>query len=75
MLTHVLTDDDYAASTLAHVLNMGRTLEKFLLDRAERAAFALWNEETGFMEARNADGSWAGEHRGWTEGERFLAPP
>jgi Glycosyl hydrolase family 92 len=33
-----------------------------------RAPFTLYNDETGFMEARNADGSWAGEDRGWTEG-------
>jgi putative alpha-1,2-mannosidase len=33
-----------------------------------RAPFLLFNDATGFMEARNADGSWAGEDNGWTEG-------
>ncbi|KAF9523228.1 glycosyl hydrolase family 92-domain-containing protein [Crepidotus variabilis] len=64
--------DDYSASTLARVLKKGRTLEKFLLDRATRAPFDLWNEATGFMEAKNADGSWAGESRGWTEGDKWA---
>jgi putative alpha-1,2-mannosidase len=31
--------------------------------------FNLFNDQTGFMEARNQDGSWAGEDRGWTEGQ------
>ena len=34
-----------------------------------RAPFVLYNDLTGFMEARNKDGSWAGGTRGWTEGE------
>ena len=33
-----------------------------------RTPFTLFNPDTGFMEARNEDGSWAGEDRGWTEG-------
>jgi len=33
--------------------------------------FTLFNDATGFMEARNADGSWAGEDNGWTEGKSY----
>jgi putative alpha-1,2-mannosidase len=36
------------------------------------ASFTLFNDETGFMEARNADGSWAGEDEGWTEGDKWV---
>lgn len=35
------------------------------------APFTLYNNVTGFMEARNKDGSWAGDTRGWTEGKPF----
>lgn len=47
---------------------LGKPEADFLLERSKRAPFTLWNEKTGFFEARNADGSWAGEDRGWTEG-------
>lgn len=33
-----------------------------------RAPFFIYNNATGFMEARNANGSWAGPDNGWTEG-------
>jgi putative alpha-1,2-mannosidase len=32
----------------------------------------MWNAETGFMEAKNADGSWAGPNAGWTEGDHWA---
>lgn len=32
----------------------------------------MWNAETGFMESRNSDGSWAGEDEGWTEGDHWA---
>jgi putative alpha-1,2-mannosidase len=38
-----------------------------------RAPFMLYNDLTGFMEARNKDGSWAGGTRGWTEGEYYVS--
>ncbi|KAF9447322.1 glycoside hydrolase family 92 protein [Macrolepiota fuliginosa MF-IS2] len=63
--------DDYAAYVLAHEL--GKTKEaQFLLERSKSAPFTLWNDKTGFFEARNADGSWAGEDRGWTEGDKWA---
>ncbi|PFH47118.1 glycoside hydrolase family 92 protein [Amanita thiersii Skay4041] len=65
--------DDYAAAQLAKTL--GKSEEEIvnpLMARAMRTAFTLWNEETGFMEARNADGSWAGDDAGWTEGDKWA---
>lgn len=44
-----------------------------LLQRSMNAPFTLWNNETGFIEAKNADGSWAGESAGFTEGRTFRA--
>ena len=38
-----------------------------------RTPFTLFNDATGFMEARNADGSWAGEDNGWTEGKSRVS--
>jgi putative alpha-1,2-mannosidase len=61
-------DDDYAAYKLALALGKPANITDFLLERALKAPFTLFNNETGFMEARNADGSWAGEDNGWTEG-------
>ena len=62
------TDDDYAAFKLASALGKPEHVKSFLLERAMRAPFTLFNDKTGFMEARNADGTWAGEDNGWTEG-------
>ena len=36
------------------------------------ASYALFNTATGFMEARNANGSWAGQDEGWTEGDMWA---
>ena len=59
--------DDYAVSLLAK--HMGKTSDAaFFMERALRAPFTIFNKKTGFMEARNADGSWAGPDAGWTEG-------
>ena len=33
-----------------------------------RTPFSIYNNATGFMEARNANGTWAGPDNGWTEG-------
>ena len=32
----------------------------------------LFNAKTGFMQAKNSDGSWAGEKEGWTEGDHWV---
>ncbi len=66
---HFLLDDDFAAYVLARELKKPSDVSEFLYERAMRAPFMLYNDLTGFMEARNKDGSWAGGTRGWTEGE------
>ncbi|KAG6829155.1 hypothetical protein H0H87_012493 [Tephrocybe sp. NHM501043] len=63
--------DDYAAYKLASALNKSSDIVNFLLERSLSAPFTLYNNETGFMEARNANGSWAGETMGFTEGSNF----
>ncbi|KAG6887028.1 hypothetical protein C0995_002298 [Termitomyces sp. Mi166 len=64
--------DDYATYKLAISLGKPSNTTDFLLERSLRAPFTLFNTETGFMEARNADGTWAGEDRGWTEGDKWA---
>jgi putative alpha-1,2-mannosidase len=64
-------DDDYALSVLAQALNKSSDAS-FFLSRAVTAPFTLFNPATGFMEARNANGSWAGPDAGWTEGDKWA---
>jgi putative alpha-1,2-mannosidase len=64
-------DDDYAVSQLASYLNKSSEAA-FFRARSLANPFTLYNAQTGFMEARNADGSWAGEHAGWTEGDKWA---
>ncbi|RXW16690.1 hypothetical protein EST38_g9162 [Candolleomyces aberdarensis] len=64
--------DDFAAYTLAKLLKKPRNILVFLYVRAMNVPFNLFNDETGFMEARNQDGSWAGEDKGWTEGDKWA---
>lgn len=64
-------DDDYAVSVFAALLNKTSDAE-FFLARSRSAPFSIFNNETGFMEARNANGSWAGQDAGWTEGDMWA---
>lgn len=64
-------DDDYAVHVLAKALNKSSEAA-FFLNRSLEAPFSIFNDATGFMEARNADGSWAGEDAGWTEGDKWA---
>ncbi|KAI0773496.1 glycoside hydrolase family 92 protein [Fomes fomentarius] len=63
--------DDYAASALAAALSKDEWTTK-LRERAFAAPFTIFNNDTGFMEARNTDGSWAGQDAGWTEGDMWA---
>lgn len=70
-LTPALADDDNAVSVLATLLN--RTSDAaFFRARALTAPFTIFNNATGFMEARNASGAWAGQDAGWTEGDMWA---
>ncbi|KAF8707237.1 hypothetical protein AX14_013672 [Amanita brunnescens Koide BX004] len=64
--------DDYAAAMLARALGKPDETVDFLLRRAMEAPFSIWNSETKFMEARNANGSFAGQTAGWTEGDMWA---
>jgi putative alpha-1,2-mannosidase len=67
-----LTDDDYALSLLSTFLHRPSNAS-FFLSRSLTAPFTLFNPETGFMQARYANGSWAGwGEEGWTEGDEWC---
>ncbi|CDO69451.1 Glycoside Hydrolase Family 92 protein [Trametes cinnabarina] len=63
--------DDYAVSVLASALGKDADAA-FFRARAFSAPFTIFNNATGFMEARNANGSWAGQDAGWTEGDMWA---
>jgi predicted alpha-1,2-mannosidase len=51
---------------------LGKTGEyRFFLERSQDYK-NLFNHQTGFMQARNSDGSWAGPRDGWTEGSKWV---
>ena len=64
--------DDFAAYVLADALKKPNNITTFLYERSMRTPFTLFNSQTNFMEARNEDGSWAGDSQGWTEGDYLL---
>ncbi|GJE97274.1 glycoside hydrolase family 92 protein [Phanerochaete sordida] len=63
--------DDYAVSVLASQLNRSADAA-FFLNRSLSTPFSIFNAGTGFMEARNASGAWAGPNEGWTEGDKWA---
>lgn len=64
-------DDDWAVATLAELLGYTENAT-FFRNRAQTHPFTIFNNATGFMEARNANGSWAGQDEGWTEGDMWA---
>lgn len=62
-------DDHAAAIVAAHV---GATKDAKHLEKRAQNYRNIWNNATGFMEARRADGSWAGDWAGWTEGDHWA---
>ncbi|KAG2093308.1 glycoside hydrolase family 92 protein [Suillus discolor] len=63
--------DDFAVSVLAGLLNKSEE-EQFFRQRSLQNPFTIFNSLTGFMEARNASGAWAGPDNGWTEGDKWA---
>jgi predicted alpha-1,2-mannosidase len=62
--------DDWCVAQVAKAL--GKTGEyRFFLERSQDYK-NLFNHQTGFMQARNSDGSWAGPRDGWTEGSKWV---
>ncbi|WVQ67420.1 uncharacterized protein L199_005616 [Kwoniella botswanensis] len=62
--------DDHAASIAADIMG-ARDDAAFLRERSKNYKY-LYNNQTGHMEARNSDGSWAGQEKGWTEGDHWA---
>ncbi|KAH9993919.1 glycoside hydrolase family 92 protein [Xylariaceae sp. FL0662B] len=50
----------------------GEADEAEALERRAKTYTAIWNAETEFMQARNANGTWANETWGWTEGDKWA---
>ncbi|RMX77139.1 hypothetical protein D0869_10108 [Hortaea werneckii] len=62
--------DDYAAAVVAgHAGDV--TAAKNLRHRSQNY-HNIFNTKTGFMEAKNANGTWAGSEQGWTEGDDWV---
>lgn len=62
--------DDWCVAQIAKKLGKTRDLLYFQ-DRAHNYE-NLFNKSTGFMQARNLDGSWASPKNGWTEGNTWV---
>jgi predicted alpha-1,2-mannosidase len=62
--------DDYAVAQIAKKLGKESDFT-FFLNRSLNYKL-LFNRNTGFMQARNSDGSWAAEDVGWTEGDKWA---
>jgi predicted alpha-1,2-mannosidase len=62
--------DDFAVAQVAKAIGNQRDY-KFFLQRS-RSYKNLFNAARGFMQARNADGSWADPEKGWTEGDQWV---
>ena len=62
--------DDFAVAQIARAV--GKEADyRFFLARS-RNYRNLYNPATGFMQGRNADGSWADPDAGWTEGDKWV---
>lgn len=72
LFLYLRLDDDYALSVLATALKKSSASAEHFRKRGTQNPFTIFNTETGFMEAKNADGSWAGEDAGWTEGDKWA---
>ncbi len=63
--------DDFAASRVAyHAGDMAASGE--LLNRSMANYRTIYNDKTGFMEAKNDNGTWAGRDMGWSEGDDWI---
>ncbi len=62
--------DDWCVAEIAKALGKTNEYELFL-NRSHNYKH-LFNKATGFMQAKNADGSWASPDAGWTEGNTWV---
>ena len=62
--------DDFAAAVVAE--HAGDHEAAGELRRRSKNYANIWNNQTQFMQARNANGTWANETYGWTEGDKWA---
>jgi predicted alpha-1,2-mannosidase len=62
--------DDYAVAQVAKAVGKSDDYAFFL--RRSLAYKNLFNPTRGFMQAKNADGTWASPEDGWTEGDQWV---
>jgi len=62
--------DDYAVAQIAKAAGKESDY-RFFINRSRNYRL-LFNPETGFMQARDSDGSWADPGAGWTEGDKWV---
>ncbi len=62
--------DDWCVAQIAHQLEKAADFQYFL-NRSHNYE-NIFNKSTGFMQARNSDGSWADPDAGWTEGNTWV---
>ncbi|KAI1862993.1 hypothetical protein JX265_009039 [Neoarthrinium moseri] len=62
--------DDASCAVVARAA--GNTSAAASLDKRSKNYAMIWNNETEFMQARNANGTWANDTWGWTEGDKWV---
>jgi predicted alpha-1,2-mannosidase len=62
--------DDWCVAQIAKRLGKAADFQYFL-NRSHNYE-NIFNKSTGFMQARNSDGSWASPDAGWTEGNQWV---
>lgn len=63
--------DDFACSVVARHAGVEQGTIDSLLARSGNYKH-IWNNDTQYMQARNANGSWANNTWGWTEGDDWV---
>lgn len=62
--------DDFAVAQIARAV--GKEADYRLFLERSRNYRNLFNSASGFMQGKNADGSWADPGKGWTEGDKWV---
>ncbi len=62
--------DDWCVSQIAK--SLGKTKDADYFQNRAHDYENIFNRATGFMQARNSDGSWAAPDAGWTEGNTWV---
>ncbi|KAL7627275.1 hypothetical protein AAE478_001464 [Parahypoxylon ruwenzoriense] len=62
--------NDAACAIVARAV--GEEDEAAALEKRAKNYATVWDNETQFMRARNANGSWANDTWGWTEGDKWV---